>query len=423
MQFESESAMARISEKVCRMGFGIALCAIALMGCKAGPPAGVAVVSDNSETGSTVAGDGPSGSSTAPGGTQVKYINDPSLELNAVAVTMPAGWKFQSVFMQGGTCVPTPFGVYRTASPDGWSMVERMPSLAWMWGQGPMVGYSQKNDCLPMRGPMSAQDFLHYLSGTMGVHYDGPAPVPAAEANKAQQQLQDSQQKYAAKFAAIGAQQPRQTRELARAMVSYKIGDTAMKGMLDVTVDCTETLFAGQPGLSAYSPGHPPQMVTGASSTVDKCVASTNYYTAPENKLAALVERWDSTGLGTKPEDAWFQAWVNRSNEQTRVAIGEMNAAAQRQRQASAQQFAQSMAMQQHMHDQFMQTMQEGHDQFMAQQQASMNARSTAASDWVDFALDRQTVINPNTGAAVKITNQVTVEQPLIKAHGDGTPW
>jgi hypothetical protein len=38
--------------------------------------------------------------------------------MNAIAVTVPAGWKFQSVFMQGGSCVSTPYGVFRTASQD-----------------------------------------------------------------------------------------------------------------------------------------------------------------------------------------------------------------------------------------------------------------------------------------------------------------
>jgi hypothetical protein len=127
--------------------------------------------------------------------------------------------------------------------------------------------------------------------------------------------------------------------------------------------------------------------------------------------------------MGTKPEQAWVEAWINRSNQQSQAMIGQMNAAAAAQRQASAQQFAHSMAVQQQMHDQFMQTMQEGHDKFMAQQQAGMYARETATSDWVDFALDRQTVMDTNTGLVAKIPNQVTVGQPLVQVHGNGAPW
>ena len=415
------NAMFNILERGKVVGLLAIAAVVLVMGCRGTAPATASSTGDGGS--GVVDGDGAGGGSYASGGTQVKYISDPTLELNAIAVTLPAGWKFQSVFMQGGTCVPTPFGVYRSASADGWSMVERMPSLAWMWGTGPMVGYMQKSDCLPVKGPLSAEDFLRYLTGPMSVHYDGPAPVPAAEEEKAQEQIRDSAARLPGQFAAIGAQQPQTNRELARALVSYTIGTTAMKGMLDVTVDCTETSYAGQPGLTNGSLGHPPQTITGQASTVNKCVASTTYYTAPAEKLAALVERWDSTGLGTKPQQEWVDAWIRRNNEQTGKYIRDMNDAAARRRQALAAQFQESMATQQYTHDQFMQTMQQSHEQFMAQQQASQSARSTAASDWVDFALDRQTVINPNNGVAGKIPNAVSVQQPLVKADGDGTPW
>jgi hypothetical protein len=56
------------------------------------------------------------------------------------------------------------------------------------------------------------------------------------------------------------------------------------------------------------------------------------------------------------------------------------------------------MAVQSAMHQQFLATMQAGTDASMARANASMNAQSTAASDMVDYALDQQTVLDPNTG-------------------------
>ena len=41
----------------------------------------------------------------------------------------------------------------------------------------------------------------------------------------------------------------------------------------------------------------------------------------------------------------------------------------------------------------------------MARTQDSMNRRSTATSDWVDYALDRQTVVDPNTGQMNKVSS------------------
>ena len=44
----------------------------------------------------------------------------------------------------------------------------------------------------------------------------------------------------------------------------------------------------------------------------------------------------------------------------------------------------------------------------MARTQAAMNARSTATSDWVDYALDQKTVADPNTGQISKVSNAYT---------------
>jgi hypothetical protein len=397
------------------------LIALTIFGCKGPVQTSAASAGDNASGGSS--GDGAAAASSFGGGTRVDYINDPSLGMNAISVTIPANWKFDSVFMQGGACAPTPFGVFRAVSPDGQSMVERMPTLAWQWGQGPMIGYAPKTDCLPMQKPMSAQEFLQYMATTMNVHYDGPAQVPAAEEAKAQKAMSDAQAAYAGKYAAMHTEPPKQQRQLARAAVSYNRGSLPMKGVLDVMVDCTETKWAGQQGLSKWAPGHPAQIVQGPGSVTDKCLASVTYYTAPDAKIAGLMRQWDAPGMGTKPVDAWVQAWLNRNNQQSEERISSMNQAAAAQRQANAQQFAHSMAVQQQMHDQFMQTMQEGHEHFMAGQAANMQARETSTSDWVDFALDRQTVLNTNTGQVNKISNQYTPTGPDVQVHGNGTPW
>src|ERR1035441_6581027 len=73
--------------------------------------------------------------------------------------------------------------------------------------------------------------------------------------------------------------------------------------------------------------------------------------------------------------------------------------------QASAQRFAHQQATQQQMHEEFMATMQRGTNMSMARTQANMNARSTAASDWVDYALDQRTVADPNTGQVNKVSS------------------
>jgi hypothetical protein len=49
--------------------------------------------------------------------------------------------------------------------------------------------------------------------------------------------------------------------------------------------------------------------------------------------------------------------------------------------------------------------MQRGTDMSMARTQQSMDARSTATSDWVDYALDQRTVMDPSTGQVSKVSS------------------
>ena len=79
-----------------------------------------------------------------------------------------------------------------------------------------------------------------------------------------------------------------------------------------------------------------------------------------------------------------------------------------RQMQAQHDQFMHDQAVRQTMHEQFLATMQRGTDASTARTQQSMNARSTAASDWVGYALDQKTVADPNTGQISKVSNSYT---------------
>ena len=173
--------------------FATILIALTFFGCK-GPI----------ETSDAGVGGGGGASTASTGGTHKEYVTDPTLNnMNAFDVTIPAKWHFQGTLFQGGKCASIPYGVWRATSPDGLSMAERMPALAWVWGTGPMIGFMPKSDCLPLKGPMSAQDFLKYMAATLKVDYVGPEPVPAEEDEKAQKALHDAEAVYAPKYAAM----------------------------------------------------------------------------------------------------------------------------------------------------------------------------------------------------------------------------
>jgi len=48
----------------------------------------------------------------------VQHIPDPSMNnMNAFAITIPAGWRFDGILMPSGDCTSGPFVVYRAKSP------------------------------------------------------------------------------------------------------------------------------------------------------------------------------------------------------------------------------------------------------------------------------------------------------------------
>ncbi len=132
------------------------------------------------------------------------------------------------------------------------------------------------------------------------------------------------------------------------------------------------------------------------------------YIAAPENQYDAAVRSCGTPrkcSRVTLPE--WGQAWIERNSRQSQQMIQQMNEQAAAQRQASAQQFAHDQAVRQQMHvRQFLSTpMQRGTDMSMARAAQVANTNHTIASDWVDYSLDRQTVLDPNTGQVSKVSS------------------
>ena len=368
-------------------------------------------------------------SAGAPPGTRDEIITDPTMNnRKAFSVTIPAKWHLQGVLMQGDDCVGLPYIVWRASSPDGLSYVELMPPLGWRFGSGPwadLVG-KQKNSCLPMKGPMHAQDFLKYLAATMKVDYVADEPIPAEINAKVQQQERDAAASVAGQIAATGQQAPKTTMELASAIVRYRNGSFNLKGMLGVSVFCTETTMPGTATAAPYRPGQPMHMNPGVPSIMDTCTAKVNYLISPESQYAALVRQWETPGMMGHPDKAWGDASLARITQQGQQftqalkargdqSIADSNRAFQAQQQifaqqgaarlAQAQEFNHQQAVRQQMHNEFLSTMQRGTNASMARTQQNMNARSTATSDWVDYALDRQTVLDPNTGQVNKVSS------------------
>jgi hypothetical protein len=150
------------------------------------------------------------------------------------------------------------------------------------------------------------------------------------------------------------------------------------------------------------------------------CSAQVSILRAPEGKLDALVRISDDPNL---PRPQLEPQW-KETQQQMLYKQGQDNLAAV-QRQSAI-----GMQRQKSTFDAFMATSQQNHQAFMAQQESrfqssmnnvvnSMNARSTAASDMIDYSLDQQTVVGQ--GGVAKVSSAYS--QTWSNTVGNQTQW
>lgn len=329
-----------------------------------------------------------------PKGMQKVFIHDPVFNMDAFEVFIPTRWHFQGTVVQGTKCFPLPFQVFRATSPDGLTMLEKLPDLDWRWGTSPMIGKDQ-SDCLPLKRAISAQEMLKYVAQTMNVEYVGAKPVPADLLEAVKQSKAQANAAYAGRYRAAGMKPPNQTVDMARAIVRFRNGSFTMKGLLSATVECSES--------SITNPNfrQPPW-------TTNTCAAHLRYVHAPESQFQAAVTLLDPKNAGAFALANWGQAWMAENNRQTQAGIASIQrqgAANIAQTRASGEQFRHSQEVRQHMNDEFNATLERGTNMSMSQTTAAGNARQTAASNWVDYSLDQQTVRDPATGAVNKVSS------------------
>ncbi len=330
------------------------------------------------------AGQGGEAAPTPPN-TQVEYITDPSMNnMQAIAVTIPEKWHFQGVLLLAGKTPAQPYPVFRATSPDGLSMVERLPKLCWNWGWGPRMRDTNPA-CVYLEEPMSGQDFLKILANLMNVEYVEEFPLPEEEIAAAQRNVpHDEHWMY---FTV------QHSADVAAAVVRSQNGTFTMKGLLSVNIACHQNNYPGRRP-QQFMQGIPPSEVHG-------CTSDVRYLVAPENQYDALRAVWNRPGMAGHMLPQWDYAMGMRIQQYGQQQVQMMQA----QGAIQQQHFDHDQAVQLQMHNQFLATMQHGTDLSMAREQAGMNARSTSASDWVDYSLNRQTVVNPGTGQLTKVSN------------------
>ena len=320
-----------------------------------------------------------------PGGAEgftTVAINDPSLGgMKAVTLTIPAGWKLQGTMITS-PCQSMPWPVFRAYSPDGLTEMRVMPVFGWRWR--PNLRGMDNSGCLPLSGALTAAKFLEKYVETIqgGVHVVSPMSVAPEYRQWAEKLAANGNEMNSRLNPALRANH---TSDVAALRVQTLNGSFVIEQRLRTLVECA---VSNTPG----------PMMGGT------CWARVDVLRAPKGKLDALVQLVDGNNLPHGVADVqWQQAMLQRQQEQGRQMMNQLTA----QEQAGSRMLRQQ-------HEQIMATMQRNHEAFMQQQEsqfhsamnnanAAMNARTTAASDWVDYALDQQTVTG--AGGTVKVSS------------------
>jgi hypothetical protein len=333
----------------------------------------------------------PDGQASCPAGLRCTPLRDPVLGMDAFLVAAPPGWHTQGAVIYGTPCYELPFPVFRATSPDGLTILERLPRMDWRWGK--FAPKSPKKGCLPLREEISPADFLRTLASMMGVEY--VAEVPLSEAQI------ENQRKWNADADALSERtsrsQPKTYEanhvETAQAKVRYQNGSFPMEGFFRVELYCHRFAFGGER--------------TGFWS--ENCNATVRAVRARAGKLDETVKALDRSGASMIPR--WNQAY--------RTMVAQRDAqVAQQQMQLQQQMFNQSMALQNQQHQDFlaaqdarfavhqqqMNVMNQAQTASVTQHFQNMAARDAIASDWVDTALGQRTVRDPTSGQVSKVS-------------------
>jgi len=307
-------------------------------------------------------------------------ITDPSLNnIPSATLTIPAGWKLQGITMISA-CTFSPWPVFRAYSPDALMQMRIEPVIGWQWH--PNVRATFNAGCANLSGAVSAAALLQYYLGSIqgGVHVEGPMTVTSAYSQWAQAQAAQKNQIYSN---APPAMRNNNTADTAALRIEVVNGSFVVEERLRTVVECSVSTNASSPG--------------------GTCWARVDVLSAPEGRLDALVQLVDNNNLPhgvNSPQ--WTQAALLRQQRQGQQAMANLTAQEQQESQMIYQQFQQIMQRSAAEHQAFMQQQESQFESAMNNANASMNAQSTAASDWVDYSLDQETVMNPD-GSTTKV--------------------
>jgi hypothetical protein len=312
--------------------------------------------------------------SSLPTSFQTLTLTDPVMRMKAYDVVIPTGWKFDGVVAQGTACNTSPFPVFRAYSPDGLSEFRREPRLDWASSNNAVAQHAAAN-CPQLSTSITAANFLRYFAGANGAEWTAVWPLLPGSAEK----FQDSIKQVNANYKQYNMPGYNMIGDVAAARTMIHNGSFLIEQQLLVAIICTHT------------------PLPDGTFTVN-CTANVRALRAPQGQLDAVVALMDGRAdSGATDSPAWDNALSQAAMQRNQQVMA--------QRAAAFNQWSNMMAQE---HSQFMQQFNAEGAARTANFNAQQNAKSTAASDWVDYALNQQTVTGSGGTQKVSSTGGTT---------------
>ena len=322
------------------------------------------------------------------GPTKQVHAIDPVVRMKAYSWAIPAKWIFEGTVMNGTSCVDTPFSVFRMMSPDGIAELKDLPRLDWTWQTGSPFKAQPAADCLPLNKMIPAVDFLKYMVNVLGVTFvreDPATPLAEYRENLSKATEQSAGTAMPIKYSG----------DYARFVVKYNVNTIPVDEYLSVTILCTENT-------RRFGVNQVLMSLHACSAAVTRARARQGQLEAVENTFKAILKSYAVDPQWNQKRTEMAMSQINeQARRGTQMIIDQGKAIAGAQ-QAQHDSFMQGQAMRQRQHEEFLSALQRGTDMSMQRTQDSMNARSRAAGDWADYALDVQKRRDPNTGLITK---------------------
>ncbi len=331
----------------------------------------------------------------SPSRVRTVEVVDPQYHMNAVAMTIPDGWRFAGTIARPQGCHGAgPAIKYTAQGPDGMTGFEQLPGVAWHWTSNISKQQVWSSMGCPVVELQTAAEFLlavavPMLHPTAKIISVGPL-LPQGQAALAQQ-LAQARQQNAAMAARYGQPPQKLVLDGARVRIEYAKDGHAIEALLSAVIDCTEANF----GAMFKQPAYSDRNCTSRSTIITR---------APKGQLDAFL---------TAPQLATIQHTIQIHPDWQQRVMNDQRAEFQRNQAASDAAFREMMRTGKLAGDR---RIQNGKN-FQAQQRASTDAalandRATqagidaAAHQTALYAADRGDFVNPSTGQKIEASSQ-----------------